>query len=186
MILKNTIITILIILLLITIYFYYNLSSNMMDYQKERLQYIEKKEKEIKEIENKLGSLNECAKDLENCTNTIDKINDKYSNMHIGVNTTLTNTQNDINNMIIDLKSSTKTETEQIINKIDDLKIEKTQPDSSKTESNQETKVVNTSNISNTSNFLVNQKDYCEIDEELIKEYLRIKNLSKQNNKKNM
>ena len=50
------------------------LSSNMVDFQKERMQYIVKKEAEIKQKEKDLVSLTECNNSMEKYKSVINKI----------------------------------------------------------------------------------------------------------------
>jgi len=71
---KNTIIVILLLLLLITFYAYMCLSSNMIDFQKERMEHIVKKEKELKHKEQKLVSMQECNDNLNKYKLLINKI----------------------------------------------------------------------------------------------------------------
>jgi hypothetical protein len=71
---KNTIIVILLLLLLITFYAYLCLSNNMMDYQKERMEHILQKEKELKDKESKLISLGECNDNMNKYKNIINKL----------------------------------------------------------------------------------------------------------------
>jgi hypothetical protein len=83
---KNTIIIILLLLLLITFYAYMCLSTNMMDFKKERMEHIIKKETEIKEKEIKLLSMAECNDNLH-----------KYKNMIGRITTDLTKASDDMN-----------------------------------------------------------------------------------------
>ena len=85
---KNTIIIILLLLLLITFYAYMCLSTNMMDFQKERMEHIIKKEKEIKEKERKLLSMGECNDNLH-----------KYQNMIGRITTDISRTSYELNNL---------------------------------------------------------------------------------------
>ena len=85
---KNTIIIILLLLLLITFYAYMCLSTNMMDFQKERMEHIIKKEKEIKEKERKLLSMGECNDNLH-----------KYQNMIGRITTDISRTSHELNNL---------------------------------------------------------------------------------------
>ena len=85
---KNTIIIILLLLLLITFYAYMCLSTNMMDFQKERMEHIIKKEKEIKEKERKLLSMGECNDNLH-----------KYKNMIGRITTDISRTSHELNNL---------------------------------------------------------------------------------------
>lgn len=71
---KNTIIVILLLLLLITFYAYMCLSSNMIDFQKERMTHIVKKEKELKLKEQKLISMTECNENLNKYKLLVNKI----------------------------------------------------------------------------------------------------------------
>lgn len=85
---KNTIIVILLLLLLITFYAYMCLSGNMVDFQKERMEYIVKKEAEIKSREHKLLTTEECNNNL-----------NKYKTMINKVSTDLEKVSTDINNL---------------------------------------------------------------------------------------
>lgn len=71
---KNTIIIILLLLLLITFYAYMCLSSNMIDFQKERMGHIVKKEQELKQKEQKLISMAECNDNLNKYKLLVNKI----------------------------------------------------------------------------------------------------------------
>ncbi len=108
---KNTIIVILLILLLITFYAYMCLSNNMVDYQKERMQHIVKKEAELKHREDNLVSLTECNNNMNKYKNVIHKISNdltkttddfnsvvKYINQ---VNNTIKNDINQLNTEIL-------------------------------------------------------------------------------------
>jgi len=79
---KNTIIVILIILLIITIYSYICLSSNIMNYEKERMEFILNKEADIKSRESKLLSLTKCNDELLKYKNTINKITTDLTNLN--------------------------------------------------------------------------------------------------------
>lgn len=83
---KNTIIVILLLLLLITFYAYMCLSSNMIDFQKERMEHIVKKEKELKHKEQKLVSMQECNDNL-----------NKYKSLLNRITSDLTKTTNEMN-----------------------------------------------------------------------------------------
>ena len=83
---KNTIIIILLLLLLITFYAYMCLSSNMIDFQKERMEHIVKKEKELKYKEQKLISTQECNDNL-----------NKYKLLIGKITSDLTKTTNEMN-----------------------------------------------------------------------------------------
>ena len=83
---KNTIIIILLLLLLITFYAYMCLSSNMIDFQKERMGHIVKKEQELKQKEQKLISMAECNDNL-----------NKYKLLVNKITLDLTNTTNEMN-----------------------------------------------------------------------------------------
>ena len=85
---KNTIIIILLLLLLITFYAYICLSTNMIGFQKERMEHIAKKEVYIKQKEQKLLSMTQCNDDL-----------NKYKNMIGKITTDISKTSNDINNL---------------------------------------------------------------------------------------
>ncbi len=86
---KNTIIVILLLLLLITFYAYMCLSNNMVDFQKERMQYIAKKDSELKSRENNLLSLTECNNNM-----------NKYKNIIQKVSSDLTKTSNDFSDIV--------------------------------------------------------------------------------------
>jgi len=83
---KNTIIVILLILLLITLYAYSCLSSSMVDFKKERLEYILKKEKELNDKEEKLVSTEICNQNME-----------KYKSLLIRISNDLTKTSEEMN-----------------------------------------------------------------------------------------
>lgn len=119
---KNTIIVILLLLLLITFYAYMCLSNNMVDFQKERMQYIAKKDAELKSRENNLLSITECNNNMNKYKNIIQKVssdltkttndfNDvvKYINQ---VNNTIKNDVNQINTEV--LNETTKNETSKV------------------------------------------------------------------------
>lgn len=100
---KNTIIIILLLLLLITFYAYMCLSSNMMDFQKERMEHIAKKETEIKYKEQKLLSIEESNNNLNKYKNMISKITLDISNASNELNVLTkfaTKINTDINNDI--------------------------------------------------------------------------------------
>jgi hypothetical protein len=78
---KNTIITILVILLVVTIYSYICLSSTMMNYEKERIEFILNKEAEIKSRESKLQTMTKCNDDLLKYKNVINKITADIANL---------------------------------------------------------------------------------------------------------
>ncbi|AYV80367.1 MAG: hypothetical protein Gaeavirus41_1 [Gaeavirus sp.] len=61
---KNTIIVILLILLIITFYSYYCISTNVVNFQKERMEFVLAKESEIKDKERKLVDTVTCNKEL--------------------------------------------------------------------------------------------------------------------------
>ena len=86
---KNTIIVILLLLLLITFYAYMCLSNNMVDFQKDRLQHIVKKEAEIKLKEQNLVSLTECNQNM-----------NKYKNIIHKISNDLTKTTGEFNNVV--------------------------------------------------------------------------------------
>ena len=85
---KNTIIIILLLLLLITFYAYICLSTNMIDFQKERLANILKKESEIIYKEKKLLLTTECNDNL-----------NKYKNMINKITSDISKTSNELNNL---------------------------------------------------------------------------------------
>ena len=78
---KNTIITILVILLIVTIYSYICLSTSMMNYEKERIEFILNKEAEIKSRESKLLTQTKCNDDLLKYKNVINKITSDITNL---------------------------------------------------------------------------------------------------------
>lgn len=86
---KNTIIVILLLLLLITFYAYMCLSNNMIDFQKERMEHILKKETEIKQKEKNLVTLAECNDNM-----------NKYKNIISKLSTDLTKTVDDFNQIV--------------------------------------------------------------------------------------
>ena len=90
---KNTIIVILLILLLITLYAYVCLSSNMINYKKERLEFIINKEKEIKIQEQHLLTLQECNTNLNKYKNIIDNINNQLNKTTDDMNSLLKTVQ---------------------------------------------------------------------------------------------
>ena len=99
---KNTIIVILLLLLLITFYAYMCLSNNMVDFQKERMQHIVKKEAELKLREQNLVSLTECNQNM-----------NKYKNIIHKISNDLTKTTGEFNNVvkyINQINSSIKTD----------------------------------------------------------------------------
>ena len=71
---KNTIIVILLLLLIITFYAYICLSSNMLDYEKERMQNILNKEVMLKQKEKELVNLKECNDTMNKYKNIINKL----------------------------------------------------------------------------------------------------------------
>lgn len=85
---KNTIIIILLLLLLITFYAYICLSTNMIDFQKERMEHIAKKEVYIKQKEQKLLSMTQCNDNL-----------NKYKNMIGKITNDISKTSDDMNNL---------------------------------------------------------------------------------------
>lgn len=72
---KTTIIIILILLLLITLYSYYCLSSNMIEFEKTRLEFVLRKENEIKELESKIKVISNCNEKNEKYQQAIKSIN---------------------------------------------------------------------------------------------------------------
>lgn len=58
---KTTIIIVLILLLSITLYSYYCLSSRMINFERERLEYILQKETEVKIKENEIKVVSDCS-----------------------------------------------------------------------------------------------------------------------------
>jgi uncharacterized membrane protein affecting hemolysin expression len=73
--LKNIIIIALLIMLIVTIFVYVNMTYNMNNYQKERLAYALKKEKEIKNNSVKLIDKQVCNEKLQTCTTQLNKNN---------------------------------------------------------------------------------------------------------------
>jgi len=86
---KNTIIVILLLLLLITFYAYICLSTNMTDFQKERMEHILKKENELTQKEQKLQTITECNDNM-----------NKYKNIIAKLSTDLTRTVDDFNQIV--------------------------------------------------------------------------------------
>jgi hypothetical protein len=120
---KNTIIIILLLLLLITFYAYICLSTNMVDFQKERLSHILKKETEITHKEKKLLLTSECNDNLNKYKTMIDKITTDISKTSDDINI-LTKYASQINNSIkkdIENKTNNRQTTE---TKISSEKIE--------------------------------------------------------------
>ena len=72
---KTTIIIILILLLLITLYSYYCLSSSMIEFEKIRLEFVLRKENEIKELESKIKVISNCNEKNEKYQQAIKNIN---------------------------------------------------------------------------------------------------------------
>ncbi len=72
--LKNTIIIILTLLLIITLYSYFCLSNKMLDYEKDRMEFICKKEKEITNKNTILQDCSVCQTELNNYKNSIASI----------------------------------------------------------------------------------------------------------------
>ena len=131
---KNTIIIILLLLLLITFYAYMCLSSNMMDFQKERMEHIAKKETEIKHKERKLLSIEESNNNLNKYKNMINKITIDISNASNELNVltkyaTQINTgiTNDINRL--NKSNSTNSQTTIIINDTPSITITPEKPE---------------------------------------------------------
>jgi hypothetical protein len=79
---KNTIIAILLIVLVITIYSYICLSSNIMNYEKERMEFILNKESDIKNKESKLQTMTKCNDELIKYKNVINKITSDLANLN--------------------------------------------------------------------------------------------------------
>ena len=71
---KNTIIIILILLLVITLYSYYCLSTSMLDYEKDRMEYITKKENELIQREKNINQTLNYKNELDKCYKNIDSI----------------------------------------------------------------------------------------------------------------
>lgn len=79
---KITTIVILILLLFITLYSYYCLSSRMIEFEKKRLEYILRKENELKDLELKIKIVSDCSikneqyqSAIKNINTIIDKLN---------------------------------------------------------------------------------------------------------------
>lgn len=72
---KITIIIILILLLLITLYSYYCLSSGMINFQRDRLEYILQKQAELKKKETELTIISNCSNKNKQYERAIDNIN---------------------------------------------------------------------------------------------------------------
>ena len=79
---KNTIIAILVILLIVTIYSYICLSTSMLNYEKERMEFILNKEADIKSRESKLLTQTKCNDELLKYKNVINKITADLANLH--------------------------------------------------------------------------------------------------------
>jgi hypothetical protein len=73
--LKNIIIIALLIMLIVTIFVYVNMTYNMNNYQKKRLEYALNKEKEIKNNSLKLIDKQVCNEKLQTCTTQLNKNN---------------------------------------------------------------------------------------------------------------
>jgi uncharacterized protein (UPF0333 family) len=71
---KNTIIVILLLLLIITIYSYVCLSTNIVNYEKERMEFILTKESEVAAKQNILVETVKCNSDLTNYKSSIRKL----------------------------------------------------------------------------------------------------------------
>lgn len=111
---KNTIIIILLLLLLITFYAYICLSSNMIDFQKERMEHIVKKEQELKQKEQKLISMAECNDNLNKykllvnkITSDLTKTTNEMNLLSKYANQTNNSINNDINRLIQPTHSAT-------------------------------------------------------------------------------
>lgn len=79
---KITIIIVLILLLFLTLYSYYYLSYQMIEFKKKRLEYILKKETELKNLEQKINIISDCSNKneqyqiaIKNINTIIDKLN---------------------------------------------------------------------------------------------------------------
>ena len=72
---KNIIIIVLLIMLVVTIFVYVNMTFNMNNYQKARLEYALNKEKEIKINSVKLIEKQVCNEKLQTCTTQLNKNN---------------------------------------------------------------------------------------------------------------
>lgn len=98
---KNTIIIVLILLLLITLYSYYCLSSRMVNFERERLEYILQKENDIKSKENKIKIVEDCSNKNSQFQNALTEINKILKNIGITCENTQNNDKNDKNDNII-------------------------------------------------------------------------------------
>lgn len=117
---KNTIIVILLLLLLITFYAYICLSTNMTDFQKERMEHILKKEHDMSQKEQKLATLVDCNENMnkykniigklsKDLTRTVDDFNQivKFINQtSINMNNNNSNTNGNINSIYGSLSNS--------------------------------------------------------------------------------
>ncbi len=128
---KNTIIVILLILLLITFYAYVCLSTNMVDFQKERMQHIVTKEDELKHREENLVSLTECNNNMNKYKKIIHKISDDltkttddFNNVVKYINQVNNTIKNDINQVNDTIKNDINQINDIIKNDINQLNIE--------------------------------------------------------------
>lgn len=78
---KNIVIAILCLLLLITIYSYYCLSKSMIDYEKDRLEFILNKENNVNSKEFNVKSLEDCKNKLNKVIKVLDEINNISNNI---------------------------------------------------------------------------------------------------------
>lgn len=90
---KNTIIIILILLLIITLYSYFCLSNKMLNYEKERMEYIVNKERELKVKDSVLKGCEGYQTELNNCKTTISSIKDAIAENISKLNRNLNNVQ---------------------------------------------------------------------------------------------
>lgn len=91
---KTTIIIILILLLFVTLYSYYCLSSRMINFERERLEYILKKDNELKTMEKNIKVISDCSnknekykKAIQNINLIIEKLNFDSENIHLAIPT---------------------------------------------------------------------------------------------------
>ena len=80
---KIIIVVILILLLIITIYSYYCLTSRMVNYERERLEYILQKENEVKTKESKVNVVADCSNKNEQYQAAFANINKIIGDLHI-------------------------------------------------------------------------------------------------------
>ena len=80
---KIAIIIILILLLVITLYSYYCLSSQMINFEKSRLEHILKKEVEVSEKEKKIKTVTDCSNKNDSYQEAIKNINSIISSLNL-------------------------------------------------------------------------------------------------------